>query len=74
MFFLHFYCFFVLFFYNPPRPSVFIILTVQYFSVICRPSDHTVGRSLAEIRTRDGRSTGRHTNENVIVSRFARNI
>ena len=28
----------------------------QYYSVICRPSDHTVGRTRAEIRTRDERS------------------
>ena len=32
----------------------FIILFVQYDSVICRPSDHTVGRLRAEIRTRAG--------------------
>ena len=36
----------------------FYTLFVQYYSVICRPSDHTVGRPLAENRTRDGRSRG----------------
>ena len=30
----------------------FNTLFVQYYSVICRPSDHTVGRPRAEIRTR----------------------
>ena len=39
----------------------FIILFIQYNSVICRPSDHTVGRPRAEIRTRDGRPRGRDT-------------
>ena len=29
----------------------FIILFIQYYIVICRPSDHTVGRPRAEIRT-----------------------
>ena len=38
---------------------VFIILFIQYYSVICRSSDHTVGRnSGAESRTRDGRFRG----------------
>ena len=44
------------FFYNPPRPRVFVTLFIQYYSAICCPSDHTVGRPRAEIRTRDGRS------------------
>ena len=34
----------------------------QCFSVICRPSDHTVGRPGAEIRTRDEQSNGKDTN------------
>ena len=29
----------------------FIVLFIQYYSVICRPSDHTVGRPRAENRT-----------------------
>ena len=29
------------FFYSPPGPMFFIILFLQYYSVICRPSDHT---------------------------------
>ena len=40
---------------------VFIILFIQYYSVICRPSDHTVGRPRAEIRTRARRLRGRDT-------------
>ena len=39
----------------------FIILFIQYYSVICRPSDHTVGRPQAKIRTRVGRPRGRDT-------------
>ena len=39
----------------------FIILFIQYYSMICRPSDHTVGRPRAEIRTRAGRPRGRDT-------------
>ena len=35
---------------------------LQYYSVICRPSDHTVGMPRAEIRTQDGRSRGRDYN------------
>ena len=45
-----YYSFFI---YSPPRPRVFITLFIQYYSVICRPSDHTVGRPRAKIRTRD---------------------
>ena len=30
--------------YSPPRSRVFNTLLIQYYSVICRPSDHTVGR------------------------------
>ena len=41
---------------------VFIILFIQYYSMICRPSDHTVERPWADIRTRDRRSRGRDTN------------
>ena len=39
----------------------FIILFIQYASVICRLSDHTVGRLRAEIRTRAGWLRGRDT-------------
>ena len=39
----------------------FIILLIQYYSVICRPSDHTVGRPRAKIRTQAWRSRGRDT-------------
>ena len=42
----HFY-----FIYSPPRPRILILVLIQYYSVICRPSDHTVGRPWAEIRT-----------------------
>ena len=35
-------CFFMFFFYSPPRPRVFITLFVQYYSAICRPLDCTV--------------------------------
>ena len=41
--------------------GVFILLFIQYYSVTCRPSDHTVGRPRAEIRTRAGRPRGRDT-------------
>ena len=37
----------------------FNILFIQYYSVNCRPSDHTVGRPRTEIRTRAGRPRGR---------------
>ena len=37
----------------------FFTFFLQYYSVICRPSDHTVGRPRAEIRTRAGRPRGR---------------
>ena len=37
-------------------------LFIQYYSVICRPSEYTVGRPRAELRTRDGRFRGRNTN------------
>ena len=40
--------------FNAGYTGVFIILFMQYYSVICRPSDHTVGRPRAEIRTRPG--------------------
>ena len=39
----------------------YIIHTVQYYSVICRPSDYTVGRPRAEIRTRARQPRGRDT-------------
>ena len=44
---------------SPPRPRDFNTLFIQYYSVICRPSVHTVGRPQAEIRTQDGQSRGR---------------
>ena len=37
------------------------MLFIQYYSVICRPSDHTVGRPRAEIRTRAGWPRSRDT-------------
>ena len=37
-------------------------LFIHYYSVIWRPSDHTVGRPQAEIRTLEGRSRGRDSN------------
>ena len=40
---------------------VFIILFIQYYSVICRPSDQTVGRPQAEILTLAGQPRGRDT-------------
>ena len=43
--------------------GAFIILFIQYYSVICRPSaDHTVWRPLADIRTRADWSRGKDTN------------
>ena len=36
------------------RGLEFITLYIQYSSVICRPSDHTLERPQAEIRSRDG--------------------
>ena len=44
--------------YSLPRPRVLYEIFVQYYSETCRPSDHTVGKSWAEIRTRDGQSRG----------------
>ena len=40
----------------------FSTLLVQYYSVICRPSDHTVGRPRAEMRTWYGRSRRKDSN------------
>ena len=40
----------------------FYTLFVQYYSMICRPSDHTVWRPWAEKRTRDGRSRVKDSN------------
>ena len=31
----------IIIFYSPPGPRDFIILFIQYYSVICLPSDHT---------------------------------
>ena len=36
-----------------------VLLSITKLSAIFRPSDHTVGRPQAEIRTREGRSRGR---------------
>ena len=47
------YFFFLIFLFS------FIMLFIQYHSVICPPSDHTVGRPRAEIPTRAGRPRGR---------------
>ena len=40
-------------FSSPLGPRVYDILLKQYYNVICRPSEYTVGRPRAEIRTRD---------------------
>ena len=52
----------IFFFFFKSFYGIFIILFIQYYSVTCRPSDHTVGRPRAEIRTRDGRSRGKDSN------------
>ena len=51
---------------------VYKSLFIQYYSVICRPSDHSAGRPRAEILTPDGRSSGRHSNHTSfnILNRF----
>ena len=49
------YIFFIIFLLS------FIILFIPYYSVICRSSDHTVGRPQAEIRTRARWPRGRYT-------------
>ena len=41
-------------FYSTPRSRVLLHHFGHYYSLICRPSDHTVGRTRAEIRTREG--------------------
>ena len=52
----------IIFFFSSPRGLEFLfILFVQYYSVICRPSDCTVGRPRAEIWTRDRKYRGRNT-------------
>ena len=53
---LIFACVYLFFLDSQSRTRVFNTLYIQYYSMICRPSDHTVGRPQAEIRTRDGRS------------------
>ena len=40
----------------------FSTLLLQYYSVLCRPSDHTVGRPRAEMRTWYGRSRRKDSN------------
>ena len=53
------------YFFLPLQPTEtwgLITLFIQHCSVIFRPSDHTVGRPQAEIRTRDGRFRGRDSN------------
>ena len=52
---------YIYFFWFQSFYGVFIILFIQYYNVICRPSDHTVGRPRAEIRTQAGRPRGRDT-------------
>ena len=52
----------LLIFLTAHRGLGFITLFTQYYSALCRPSDHTLGRLRTEIRTRDGRSRGRDTN------------
>ena len=42
---------------QPIEAQGFNTLVTQYIRVICRPSDHTMGRPRAEIRTRDGDHT-----------------
>ena len=51
--------FFQIYTIQPTKAQGFNTLFIQYYSVICRSSDHIVGRPRAEIRTRDGRSRGR---------------
>ena len=56
--YIHVYFFF--FFLSFYGVFIFIIF-IQYYSVICRPSDHTVGRPRAKIQTRAGLPRGRDT-------------
>ena len=46
----------------------FYSLFVQYYSVICRPSAHTVGRPRAENQTRNGRSRGKDSSHKTTTS------
>ena len=43
----------VFFRFTVHRGLGFYTLSIQYYSVICHPSDHTVGRPMAENRTWD---------------------
>ena len=59
----HFNIFFPLFFRFTAHLGLgFHTLFIQYYSVICRPSDHPVGRPQDEIRTWDRRSRGKDSN------------
>ena len=51
----NFYFYFFIFRFSAHLGLGFNTLFVQNYSVICRPSNHTVGRPRTEIRTRDGR-------------------
>ena len=58
-----FFCYFSCFFRFTVHLGLgFYILFVQYYSVICCPSEHIVGRPRAENRTRDGRYRGKDSN------------
>ena len=48
----------------------FIILLKQYCSAILRPSDHTVVRPRAEIRTRDRKSRARDSDQQTTTPPF----
>ena len=53
----------------PPRPRVFITLVLQYYSVICCPSDHTLERPWVKIRAQEGWSRGRDDPADQVVFR-----
>ena len=59
---LYIYIYFFFFFFTARLGLGLHTLFVQYYSVICCPSDRTVGRPRAEFRTRDGRSRGKDSN------------
>ena len=56
-----FQSFFLSLFLQPIPVPRFTLSIIQYYSVICRPSDHTVGRPRTDIRIRDGLSNSRAT-------------
>ena len=43
------------------REPFVLLRYLQYYRVICHPSDRTVGRPRADIRSRDGRDTDHST-------------